>query len=140
MDDNIYSPPKAELDSLPPGPAGRPESRGGCLTAFLLFALVANAFTTLVYVKSLIQGTMFGQPLPPQWAIVLLCIGGVINVASCVAVWKWRRWGAYTFFGTATVAFGVNLAIGVPVASLAMGLLGVVILALLIRPIWRYMR
>lgn len=140
MDDNIYSPPKAELDSLASGQAGRPASRGGCLTVFLLFALLANAFITVLYVTSLIQGTMFGQPLPPQWAVVLLAIGGAMNVASSVAVWKWRRWGVYSFFGMAAVAFGVNLAIGVPVTSLAMGLLGVVILALLIRPIWRHMR
>jgi hypothetical protein len=40
----------------------------------------------------------------------------------------------------AAVACGVNLAIGVPFVSLAMGLIGAVVLALLIRPIWRYMR
>jgi hypothetical protein len=140
MDENIYSPPKAGLDSLAPDQAARPASRGGCLTAFLLFALIANTLTSIAYVWSLIQGTMFGQPLPPQWAVVLLCIGGAINIASCAAVWKWRRWGVYSFFGTTAVAFGVNVALGVPVVSLALGLLGAVILAVLIRPIWRYMR
>ena len=140
MDENIYSAPKAELGSLPAGNTERPESRGGCLTAFLVFALIANAFVSVFYVNSLIQGTMNGQPLPPQWAIVLLTIGGAVNVASSIAVWKWKRWGVYSFFAMATVALGVNLAIGVPAFSLVMGLLGPVILALLIRPIWRYMR
>ncbi len=140
MDNNIYSPPKAELDSLASGQEGRPASRGGCLTAFLLFGLVANTLMTVLYVTSILKGTMFGQPLPPQWAIVVLSIGGAVNVASCLAVWKWRRWGVYTFFGTAAVAFCVNVALGLPASSLVMGLLGVVTLALLIRPIWRFMR
>ena len=140
MDENIYSPPKAELDSLPATQPERPESRGGCLTAFLLFGLIANGVTSIIYVKSLLEGSMFGQPLPPQWALVMLSVGAALNVASCVAVWKWRRWGVYAFFGMAAVALGVNIAIGVPTLSLAMGFLGPVILALLIRPIWRYMR
>ena len=140
MDDNIYSPPKAELDTPLGAQPVRPESRGGCLTAFLLFGLIANSLTSLIYVRSLMQGAMFGQPLPPHWALVVLSIGAAINVASCVGVWKWQRWGVYAFFGMAVVALGVNLAIGVPFVSLAMGLLGAVVLALLIRPIWRYMR
>jgi hypothetical protein len=140
MDENIYSAPKAELDTAPVEQPERPESRGGCLTAFLLFGLIANTFVSIFYIKSLIQGTMSGMPLPPQWALVVLCIGGAVNVASCLAVWKWRRWGVYAFFGTAAVACGVNIAIGVPAFSVALGFLGAVILALLIRPIWRFMR
>lgn len=140
MDDNIYSAPKAGLDTLPPNGPERPESRGGCLTAFLLFGLVANAFTSIMYVYSLMQGTMFGQPLPPHWAVVALSIGAAMNVVSCFAVWQWRRWGVYSFLGMAAVSLGINLAIGVPMVGIAMGLLGVVILALLVRPIWRYMR
>ena len=141
MDENIYAPPKAALDSLPVGHAERPESRGGCLTVFLLFALVADAITSIISVKSLIEGTMLGQPLPPQWALVLLSISCSVSVVSCIAVWKWRRWGAYSFFGMATVILGVNLAVGAPVVPFATGSLAVVVvLAFLIRPIWRYMR
>ena len=140
MDDNVYSAPKAELSASPAVQPERPESRGGCLTVFLVFGLIANTFSSIFYIKSLIEGSMSGLPMPPQWAVVALCVGGAINIVSCLAVWQWRRWGVYTFFGTAAVAFGVNVAIGIPPFSIAMGLLGVVVLAFLIRPVWRYMR
>ncbi|MES3020033.1 MAG: hypothetical protein V4857_00455 [Pseudomonadota bacterium] len=138
MDNNPYASPTTDLDG--PTNEGRPDSRGGCLTTFLLFALVMNSGVAIAYIVAILNGSLFGSALPPVGIVAFLAFGALLNVASSIAIWKWYRWGVYAFFAMALAALCVNLYLGVEAKSIVFGVLGPVILAALVRPIWRHLR
>jgi hypothetical protein len=111
--------------------------RGGCLTAFLILMLIGNPLAGLYY---LLAGSTVRQSLPtlPEWAIPVLGLLALANFVFAIAIWKWKRWGVYGFVGSSLVAFLVNL-IGIGILVALFGLVGVVILAFLLRPIWHQM-
>ena len=98
------------------------------MTAFLMFVLGANALTAFTYVT--------GGATIATWAIPVFGISSLLNVASAVAIWRWRRWGVYGFVVTSALVFITNVGRGVPILHGALGLLGIVILGVLIRPVW----
>ncbi len=104
-----------------------PKQRHGCLTAYLIFIIVANAATALAYTlgKAVIQEKM---PDLPGWAFWVLPAAGIFNLACAVALFRWKRWGFYGFLLSGFVAFGVNLKLGQSPAQSFIGLLGVSIL------------
>jgi hypothetical protein len=107
--------------------------RGGCLVAFLIVASVANA---MVGVSYLAQGAELSRLLPdmPAWIFPLLGVLSLANLGFIIAIWQWKKWGAYGFFATAAIVFVINvLTIG---AGAFTGLLGVVLLGFLLRPVW----
>jgi hypothetical protein len=107
--------------------------RGGCLTAFLLLATVANPLVGVYY---LAQGSALSRLLPdiPTWIFPLLGILSLANFGFIIAIWQWKKWGAYGFFTTAAIVFVINvLTIG---AGAFTGLIGVALLGLLLRPVW----
>ena len=111
--------------------------RGGCLTAWLILMLIANPLVALQYLAA---GGAIRQNLPnlPAWALPVLALFAFANFAFAFAIWKWRRWGMYGFVGSSAIVFMINLAIlGAGMALL--GLLGVVLLAFLLRPVWNQM-
>ncbi|PWF45500.1 hypothetical protein [Massilia glaciei] len=138
MDNNPYAPPATKLDGATSGE--RPDSRGGCLTAFLLLALLMNSGVAIAYIVSIVRGSMFGSALPPVGIVVFLCVAALVNVACSIAIWKWYRWGVYGFLAMALAALCVNIYLDIDYKSILFGLLGPVILAALVRPIWRHLR
>lgn len=59
--------------------------RGGCLTAFLILALVVNPLTALSY---FVQGQTISRMLPnmPNWVIPVLGVLALVNFAFVVAI------------------------------------------------------
>ena len=55
-----------------------------------------------------------------------------------LAVWRWKKWGVYGFLGTTVVAMICNVAMGVALMTIALGLIGAVILVALVRPRWAH--
>ena len=85
--------------------------------------------------------TMEYLPKWSQWSIYAMALLGVLNLVSAIAMWKWKKWGAFGF-GLAIAGFFV-LSIMRGAISLPGALLGIVIcfaiLVRLVRPIWQRM-
>jgi hypothetical protein len=113
-------------------PSGR--ERGGCLSVLLVLMLIANPLTGLYY---LAFGSAVRQALPnlPAWALLVLGILAFGNFACALAVWRWKKWGIYGFAASSLVIFLINASY-IGVLTAALGLLGIAILALLVRPLW----
>lgn len=112
--------------------------RGGCLTAFLVLMLIANPLTGLYY---LFAGSTVRQALPsmPGWVIPVLALFALANFVFALGMWNWKKWGVYGFAASSLLIFVVNvIAIGFVPALL--GLVGLVILAFLVRPVWNQMK
>jgi hypothetical protein len=116
-----------------PPPPGR--KRGGCLTAFLIIMMIVNPLVAIAYFA---LGSTMRQNLPgaPTWAIPVLGIFCIVNFASAMAVWRWKRWGFYGFVISAIVALVINIMIGLPVHQVVAGPIGVIVLYALLRPMW----
>ena len=111
--------------------------RGGCLTAFLIFMIIVNALTAILYI---VQHEVIAKSFPALHPalIAVLTLATVVNIFLAIAVWKWKKWGVYGFVIVAIFAFAINMYVGVPVISAFIGLLGPIILALLVRPKWKF--
>ncbi|MBL8608170.1 MAG: hypothetical protein JNL38_12670 [Myxococcales bacterium] len=133
-----YQPP-AEPGMMGFAYDGDNKKRGGCLTAFLVLMLIANPLTTLVYVAGA-DMVKRGMPNAPDWAFPVLALLGVVNTASAIGIWLWRKWGVFGVCGTAVVALVINFMIGVPPMNAIFGLAGPGILVFLVRPLWRGFR
>jgi hypothetical protein len=101
--------------------------RHGCLTAWLILMIIANAVTALIY---LFASEMITDSFPdaPGWAFPVLAIFGIFNVVCSVALWQWKKWGFWGFLASAIVALFVNLSIGLGIGQSLMGLIGIALL------------
>jgi hypothetical protein len=101
--------------------------RHGCLTAFLVFGIIANTLVVLFY--SLASATVrAASPNLPGWALPVLSAIGVCNIAFFVAIFLWKKWGFYAFIASAAITFVINISAGLSVVSSALGLAGIAIL------------
>ena len=112
------------------------QERGGCLTAWLIVVLIANALIAFYYLTS---SAALQQVYPGVSSVVflLLAVIGVVNIASAIGLWTWHKWGFYLFAVTSVVTLAINISIGLPVISSLTGLIGVAILWYLLRNKWQ---
>lgn len=103
------------------------KQRHGCLTAYLLFILVANVAAVLIY---LFRPEDVRQNVPnmPDWAVPVLILVSIVNLICAIALFRWKRWGFWGFLGSAVVVFFLNLAMGLGFGTALSGLLGIGIL------------
>lgn len=88
----IYSPPPNTPTTAPTS-----KQRHGCLTAWLLFIIVANIGVTVYSVV-----TISAHPhLYYAWAMPVIIIFGVWTVICAVAIFMWKKWGFYGFIAGA---------------------------------------
>ena len=114
------------------------KKRGGCLSTFLIFMIIANTSTSIYYLVSLsLEGGIV--PNMPLWSVYLLLFFGILNTAFGVAVWKWKKIGVYGFVGSAIIIFGVNVTLGINIFTALFGLVGPAILIILVKPLWNYL-
>ena len=100
----------------------------GCVTAWLVLMIVANSITALVYL--FMPDTIFGA-LPgtqPAYAQVLLPLMALANLGFAIMLFQLKKWAFYGFVVTSLLAVGVNLSMGLGIASSLSGLVGVGIL------------
>ena len=81
----------------------QPTTRGGWLTAFLVFMIFSNAFAIFSVIA---YPDAARQQYPPltDLHILLLTAGLFFNLGLVVLIWRWRKVGVYGFFGVAAVA------------------------------------
>ncbi len=103
------------------------KERHGCLTAYLVLAIIANSATALIY---LFGAAAIKRSVPnmPDWAFPVLIVLVLFNLACAIALLRWKKWGFWGLVGSAVVTLGVNLTIGLGLSSAIVGLLGVFLL------------
>jgi len=109
--------------------------RGGCLTAWLILVLIANALVAFSYIATA-PGLQQTYPTIPTTLFLVLGIIGALNVVSAIGLWTWHKWGFYLYAASSIVTFVINVAIGLPILSSLIGLLGVAILWYLLHKKW----
>jgi len=108
--------------------------RSGCLTAFLILAMIGNP------VLAVIQWALAGN-LPSDMAS-LAVFGGILNVAGlicAVGVWKWKKWGVYGYVGSIGLLILLNLMTGQVLPALQ-GLVPIALLIALTQPVWQHFK
>ena len=151
---NPYAPPRppeqGEWPDRPPAsyvPPGEPgmmgyawnpghRKRGGCLTAFLVLAMIANPIVALVYVAGQ-EFVKRGLPSAPDWEFPVLAVLATANFVCAIGMWNWKKWGVVGSLSLSALAFVINVIIGVPAQSTIMGLSGPLIVVFLVKPLWR---
>jgi hypothetical protein len=100
--------------------------RHGCVSAWLIFALVANSITALIYLfaaNSSIQIPKFS--FLTLYTFVALLVLNLIFIAKLL---RWKRIGFYGICATTLVAFLINICVGISPIACILGLAGLPIL------------
>lgn len=110
---NPYETPKTSDDLEVSEVNEGQKKRHGCLTAYLIFMLIANAGVSLVYLS---QGSTIEQNANlPSWAVPTLALFGIFNLVCAIALFKWKKWGFYGFVGSALIVTVINYICGLGV-------------------------
>ena len=116
---------------VPPQPTP-PKQRHGCLTAWLVLAILGNSLLALLVAclyflagPEVIRRT---APNLPGWAFPFMIAAGIFNVLCAVALFRWKKWGFWGFVATTVLAFAINLYHGLTPTASSTGLLGIAIL------------
>jgi len=103
------------------------KKRHGCLTAYLVLAIIANSATALLYVFGA-EAVKRSTPNLPGWAFPVLIPLVLFNLACAIALLRWKKWGFWGLVASAVVTLGVNLTIGFGFSSVIVGVVGVLFL------------
>jgi hypothetical protein len=109
------------------------KERHGCVTAWLIFMVVANSIVVIMYLfaRGMIQNNLTAAI--PSWVFIVLGLMGIANIIFAVALLKWKKWGFWGFAFTSIIAAAVNLQMGTSVLQTLLGLGGVAILYAILR-------
>ncbi len=103
------------------------KNRHGCLTAWLIMMIIANAATALMYLLG--SGTIRQTvPTMPEWAFPVLIVASLVNLVCAFALFQWKKWGFWGFCATSVVALVVNLSADLGIGTALVGLVGVLLL------------
>ncbi|MBN2143824.1 MAG: hypothetical protein JW774_04285 [Candidatus Aureabacteria bacterium] len=103
------------------------KQRHGCLTAWLVLMIIANAASALMYLLGS-EAVRQNFPSAPGWAFPVLTIMGIVNIVCAVALFQWKKWVFFGFLATTIVTFFVNLMLGINIVQATLGLAGLALL------------
>ena len=108
------------------------------LTIWLSLMTLANIWSLYEYTLGvdIIKRTL---AMIPSWAITALAIFSLVNVAAVVMLWMWKRIGFYLIAASALIVASINGAIlgGMGIVSSIGALIGIGILYLAMKPVWK---
>lgn len=128
----------------PTQPPPIPSERHGCLTAWLILMIVANAVTAVMTPLSVSSIRQAGIAITPVGiAVVVVC--AIANIICAIALFRWQRWGFYGFIVTSAIALLNNLSSGLGLGRSISGLVGLGLLFLVLhlggeRKAWRRLK
>ena len=127
-DDNIPDSPETVKRPFVNGdrPYTPMPERHGCVSAWLIIALVMNAIAALVYLY------LANKPvqIPKLSFLTLYCfiILLILNIVFIAKLLKWKKAGFYGSCITTVIGFLINIAVGLPPMPCIVGLLSIPIL------------
>ena len=92
--------------------------RHGCLTAYLIFAIIANVGVALYYVFEGLAGFAIGA----IFVVLLIC-----NIICLIALFKWKKWGFWGVVVGIIIGVCLNLYLGLGPVSFS-GLIALAVL------------
>ena len=104
------------------------KKRHGCVTAWLIVMIIANAMTAVTY---LFLGETVAQSLPtaiPGPMMIALAIIGIANLIFAIMLFQWKKWAFWAFAGTSLITLVINISIGLGISTSIFGLAGIAIL------------
>ncbi|MEO9849422.1 MAG: hypothetical protein ABJH72_20985 [Reichenbachiella sp.] len=104
------------------------KQRHGCVTAWLIFMMIANSFSAIAY---LFMGESISQNLAnpiPQPLMMALAIIGIANLIFSIMLFQWKKWAFWAFAVSSLFTLGINLSIGTEIGASLLGLSGAAIL------------
>ncbi|MEM6264709.1 MAG: hypothetical protein AAGI38_19510 [Bacteroidota bacterium] len=101
--------------------------RHGCVTAWLIFLIIANAALALIYLF-LNEEFLDIYPDSDEFLITGLILMGILNVGCAVALLYWKKWGFYGFIIGNFLTVFINLGIGLDIGSSLSGLIAIGVL------------
>jgi len=107
-----------------------PKQRHGCVTAWLIFIIIASSIAALAYVAIIVNGDLMeaqGVSFPNELLLPLILIA-LLNVIFAIMLMRWKKWAFWGFAVTALITLVINIAIGISISNSVLGLLGVVLL------------
>ena len=111
------------------------KKRGVWLTIWLVWMLIANFFTTLIYL--VLNKTIASvYPNVALWIWYIYGLAALANFVFVILLFMWKKWSFFAFCGTTLVAFIMNLAIGLGIFTAIFGLIGPIILYLSMKSRW----
>ncbi len=113
---------------------------GVALKAFLSLVIVVNGFLTLTFLLGInkLQEIVPGVSLTSK---VLYGIFNIINVIAAIAIWKMKKWGVIAIVVSALSGFFYNiLVLNHSVAQSSTGIILPLVLLILLRSKWKYMK
>lgn len=134
MTDNPFTPPSSRVADLP-GVDQPPLRRGWALTAYLIFAGCMSLFSIAFYAG--LTG-ISPSAVAPVWLARVLLAASIVRLVSIVAIWKLRRWGVVLCIAL-TLAL-IPLTFSIAKGASMFSLIGVALLASLVREKWPQMR
>lgn len=110
-----------------PAESSEQKQRHGCLTAFLIFMLLANLLAAYGNV-AMQDDILSALPKLSSNLILFLTAMGILNVVFVIAIFNWKKWGFWGFCISAIVVFSINIYGGVGILAALAGLAGVLLL------------
>lgn len=104
------------------------KQRHGCVTAWLVFMLIANALAGAAY---LLFGELMAQSFPkpiPQSTLLGFGALAIVNLLLAIMLFQWKKWAFWAFAVSSLIAFAINLSLGLGTATSILGLSGFFIL------------
>src|SRR5689334_10756567 len=97
--------------------------RGGCLTAWLMVAMLSNM---LIAIYDVFSSSVFQQLYPTISPVIFLLLPalGLVNIISAIALWTWHKWGFYLYVASSLITFVINISMGLAILQSLIGLLG----------------
>jgi len=112
------------------------KDRGVLLTLWLILMLIFNTGTALMY---LFLGQAIISAFPkaiPFWIVYIFIILSFANLLFTIFLFMWKKWAFFAFCASAIIIFLINISIGLGIFTSILGLTGVIILYLILRPKW----
>ncbi len=107
-------------------PPVKPKQRHGCLTAWLIFIIVACALFIILYLAG---SALISETLDlAGWVIPVLIILLLVEIACAIALFMWKKWGFWGFCAIAVFSFIINMALGLGIVTSIGGLVSIAIL------------
>ncbi|SNR35301.1 hypothetical protein [Dokdonia pacifica] len=105
------------------------KQRHGCVTAWLIFMIIGNSYSTLSYLFIDDMLSQFlSEPIQDSMRYALVLLGILNLIIFILMLVQMRKWTFWAYVGTGLITFLINISIGLGVGPSIIGFMGVVIL------------